>query len=178
MKSMICTNAATVRDTPPSSPKRTAFAELLMGNALNDLVNQCNDKHFSDVYYNRQVQALLCTRRYWMNNRGVSVNQPNQSWPYFLYFGTSLPVSRFDGSKDAFIGRWRGDGNPEAVEKGSCFNTEITSGDPCAALQSELTLNPGQNMEFSVVMGLAEKPSLNSNDPNMFTCCHATGDIP
>lgn len=141
-----------------------SYAELLMGNALNDLVNQCNDKHFSDVLFDRGTRALFCTRRYWMNNRGVSVNQPNQSWPYFLVVGSSQPVAHFDGSKDAFIGRWRGDGDPEAVARGRCSDTEITAGDPCAALQSDVTLHPGQSVEFSVVMGLVDKPSLNSND--------------
>ena len=141
-----------------------SYVELLMGNALNDLINQCNDKHFSDVSFNDEIGGLLCTRRYWMNNRGVSVNQPNQSWPYFLFFATSLPVNSFDGSKDAFIGNWHGDGNPEAVERGHCQNTEITAGDPCAALHSRIRLMPGETLEFSVAMGIVEKPDLNSND--------------
>ncbi|MGE5316215.1 MAG: GH36-type glycosyl hydrolase domain-containing protein [Acidobacteriota bacterium] len=141
-----------------------SYAELLMGNALNDLINQCNDKHFSDISFNAETGALFCTRRYWMNNRGVSVNQPNQSWPYFLIFGSSLPIRKFDGSKDTFIGRWRSDANPEAIERGECFNTEITAGDPCAALQSELTLHPGESVSFTTVMGIVAKPSLNSND--------------
>jgi cellobiose phosphorylase len=38
-----------------------SYVELLMGNALNDLINQCNDKHFSDVYFNDEIGGLLCS---------------------------------------------------------------------------------------------------------------------
>ncbi len=141
-----------------------SYVELLMGNGLNDLINQGNDKHFSDVSFNEETQAVFATRRYWMNNRGVSVNQPNQSWHYFLIFGSSLPVKNFDGAKDAFIGRWRSDAHPEAVVRGQCFRSEITAGDPCAALQSELFLAAGERKEFAVTMGVVEKPGLNSNE--------------
>jgi cellobiose phosphorylase len=32
-----------------------AFQELMMGNALNDIINQPNDKHFTDIVFNKRA---------------------------------------------------------------------------------------------------------------------------
>ena len=44
--------------------------------------------------------------------------------------------------------------NPIGVENDLLSNTDITSGDACAALQSEIVLEPGQEIEFVVLMGV------------------------
>ncbi len=141
------------------------FTELLMGNALNDLINQPNDKHFTDIHFDRDTQALIATRRYWVLNKKVSVAQPNIDWKYQLYFTTSLPISGFDSSLDTFIGRWRSEANPQAIETGLMQNTEITAGDPVVALQSKIELkahDSGQSsvnssVEFVVSLAIAPK---------------------
>ncbi|MFN4111006.1 MAG: GH36-type glycosyl hydrolase domain-containing protein, partial [Ignavibacteria bacterium] len=134
-----------------------SFVELLMGNALNDLINQPNDKHFTEIHFDKKFNALIATRRYWVLNRKVSVAQPNLDWKYNLIFTTTLPVSGFDSSLDSFIGRWRSEANPEAIEKSKMNNTEITSGDPVAALQSKVKLKPREEIDFAVIMGIAPK---------------------
>jgi cellobiose phosphorylase len=136
-----------------------SFTELLMGNALNDLINQPNDKHFPEVYFDAEHQALVATRRYWVLNKKVSVAQPNLSWGQRVYFSQTLPVKGFDGSLDRFIGRWRSEANPEAVEMGVMGNSEITAGDPVAALQSKLELAPGERRSFAVILAVAPKES-------------------
>ena len=138
-----------------------SFVELLMGNALNDLINQPNDKHFTEIYFDKKNSALVATRRYWVLNRKVSVEQPNLDWKYNIVFTSTLPVSGFDSSLDAFIGRWRSEANPEAIETGKMKNTEITAGDPVAALQSKINLNPDEEINFAIIMGVAPK----SDDP-------------
>lgn len=134
-----------------------AFTELMMGNALNDIINQPNDKHFTDIHYDKKHNALTATRRYWVLNKKVSVEQPNLDWKHWLLFTSTLPVSGFDSSLDAFIGRWRSEANPVAVETGKMGNTEITAGDPVAALQSELVLAPGEEKEFAIIMLVNDK---------------------
>jgi len=135
-----------------------AFQELVMGNALNDIINQPNDKHFTDIRFNPEEECLEATRRYWvLNKKGASVEQPNIDWKYKVYFSMSLPVKGFDGSLDKFIGKWRSEANPAAIEESRMRNTEITAGDPVVALQSETTVEAGEKRNFSVVMGLAAK---------------------
>ena len=140
-----------------------SFLELLMGNALNDQINQPNDKHFTDIHFDQDLQALVATRRYWVLNKGVSVKQPNIDWKYQLYFSQSLPISGFDSSLDTFIGRWRSEANPVAIETGVMQNTEITAGDPVVALQSKISLSANSSIDFAVVLEITpkgEKPSL------------------
>jgi cellobiose phosphorylase len=134
-----------------------SFLELLMGNALNDQINQPNDKHFTDIHFDKDLQALVATRRYWVLNKGVSVKQPNIDWKYQIYFSQSLPISGFDSSLDTFIGRWRSEANPVAIETGVMRNTEITAGDPVVALQSKIVLAANGSVDFAVVLEIAGK---------------------
>lgn len=146
-----------------------SFLELLMGNALNDQINQPNDKHFTDIHFDQNLQALVATRRYWVLNKGVSVKQPNIDWKYQIYFSQSLPISGFDSSLDTFIGRWRSEANPEAVETGVMQNTEITAGDPVVALQSKISLAANSSVDFAVTLEIAPKgvnPALTPLSPN------------
>ncbi len=134
-----------------------SFTELMMGNALNDIINQPNDKHFTDIKFNKDHETLVCTRRYWVLNKKVSVAQPNIDWKYNLLFTQTLPVSGFDGSLDKFIGRWRSEANPETIETGKMNNTEITAGDPVAALQSKIQIDPGESIDYAVIMAVHPK---------------------
>lgn len=134
-----------------------AFTELLMGNALNDIINQPNDKHFTEIKFDHARQCLIATRRYWVLNKKVSVAQPNIPWGYNLFFTMTLPISGFDGSLDNFIGRWRSEANPESIETGQMKNTEISAGDPLAALQSKIVLKAGETLDFSIVMAVVPR---------------------
>ncbi len=140
-----------------------AFQELMMGNALNDIINQPNDKHFTDIRYNKEQQTLEATRRYWvLQTKSASVEQPNFAWDYHVYFTMNLPVKGFDSSLDSFIGKWRSEANPIAVEQGKMFNTEITAGEPVVALQSEIELGAGEVKDFSVFMGIESRNQNNA----------------
>lgn len=135
-----------------------SFQELMMGNALNDIINQPNDKHFTDIKFNKDYQTLEATRRYWvLQKKSASVEQPNIAWEYKLFFSMNLPVKGFDGSLDQFIGKWRSEANPITVEMGKMNNSEITAGDPVVALQSDIELESGQIQNFGVFLGIAEK---------------------
>jgi cellobiose phosphorylase len=140
-------------------PKRlqvTSYVELCLGHALVDLINQPNDQHFNIVSFNREDNAIYATKNYWVTHKGVSVEQPNQAWDRYVFFTSDLQTESWDGSKDAFIGPWRSEENPIGVEEGLLSNTNITAGDACAALQGEILLEPGQEVEFVVLMGCVE----------------------
>ncbi len=92
-----------------------------------------------------------------MLNKGVSVKQPNIDWKYQIYFSQSLPIAGFDSSLDTFIGRWRSEANPVAVETGVMQNTEITAGDPVVALQSKISLAANGSIDFAVVLEIVPK---------------------
>ncbi|TFH01169.1 MAG: glycosyl transferase family 36, partial [Calditrichales bacterium] len=135
-----------------------SFVELALGHALVDLINQPNDQHFNDVFFDLNDQILYASKRYWVRHSGASVEQTNEDWDKFVFISASLPIKGWDGSKNKFIGRWRSEENPQAVEEGACTNSEITSGDAVGALQMELTLAPGEQKDFTIIMGVAPKP--------------------
>lgn len=133
-----------------------SYVELCLGHALVDLINQPNDQHFNIAYFDHQTSAIYATKNYWVTHRGVSVAQPNQAWDRYVVFTTDLPVISWDCLKDAFIGRWRSEQNPIGIEQGKLSDSNITAGDACAALHSELLLEPEQEMMFVVLLGCVE----------------------
>lgn len=144
-----------------SAEKKTldifGFNELCLGHALVDLINQPNDQHFNDVFFDREAKVLLASKRYWVTYSGPTVRQANKAWDRYVFFASSLPVTGWDGSKDRFIGRWRSESNPLAVEEGKCFNSEITAGDAVAAIQMEVELAPGESKDFVILLGVAPR---------------------
>ncbi len=134
-----------------------SFTELMMGNALNDIINQPNDKHFTEIIFDNNINGLIATRRYWVLNKKVSVAQPNIAWGYNVLFSSTLPVTGFDGSLDSFIGKWRSEANPINIETGVMTNTEITAGDPIAALQNKVTIQSNGSINFATILTVIKK---------------------
>lgn len=137
-------------------PKRlsvTSYVELCLGHALQDLIMQPNDQHFNLAQFSREDNAIFATKNYWVTNRGVSVAQPNQAWDRYIFFTSDLPADSWDCLKDSFIGPWRSESNPVGVERDKLGNTDITSGDACAALHGEVVIEPKNEIEFVVLMG-------------------------
>jgi len=134
-----------------------AYVELCLGHALVDLINQPNDQHFNIVSFDQANEIIYATKNYWVTYQGATVKQPNQAWNKYVFYASSLPVIGYDGKKDAFIGPWRSESNPIAVEEGRCRDTEITAGDACAALQSKIVLDPGETKAFVMLMGVVDR---------------------
>ena len=134
-----------------------SFAELCLGHALTDLINQPNDKHFNDVHFLKDNELLMASKRYWVTFSSATVKQANQAWNKWAFMGSSLPVDGFDGSRDLFIGRWRSESNPIAIENGTSYNSEITAGDAVASLRSPLKLAANGAAEFCVILGVVDK---------------------
>jgi cellobiose phosphorylase len=134
-----------------------SFVELCLGHAMVDLINQPNDKHFNDVFFNKKDEILMASKRYWVTYNSATVAQANKSWYNWAFMASTLPVEGFDASKDQFIGAWHSEENPVAVEKGISFDSEITAGDAIASLRSSLELSPGGNAEFCIFLGVVKK---------------------
>ena len=63
------------------------------------------------------------------------------------------PVSSYCGDRDAFLGAYRTYADPAALEAGSCGDALNYNGNPCGALQTDFTLEPGESLEFSFLLG-------------------------
>ncbi len=78
-----------------------------------------------------------------------------EPWTYHYFTSTLDPVG-FDSLRDAFLGAYRTESNPLAVERG-CSGSQGTTGNHCGALQHRLTLQPGETRRFCYLLGYGRR---------------------
>ena len=86
---------------------------------------------------------------------GVVVYHVNHAKPGFhdAFMTCTGAVESFDTQRDLFIGPWRDEGQPLAVEKGRCSGSCQPGGNICGALQLSVVLEPGQTFETAFLVG-------------------------
>lgn len=118
-----------------------------------------NENNYEQDQINLQY-TLFITRTYFKGNKilqtinennGKNAEGTNHKERFFGSVGAEI-VS-YNGDKEAFLGRYRGYGNPKAVAEGVCDNTLNYNTNGCGALHSSLTLKPGETKEIVYVLG-------------------------
>ena len=66
--------------------------------------------------------------------------------------------------RDGFLGNYRTETNPIAVEQGECRNTVELGGNHCGALHKRLTLQPGEEARLIFMLGVGPR-SEGQGDP-------------
>ena len=79
-----------------------------------------------------------------------------EPWTYH-FFTASVDPDSFDCVRDAFIGIYRTEANPIAVETGSCGNTSELGGNHCGALHKRISLGPGQSARLIFMLGVGDR---------------------
>lgn len=123
-----------------------AYAEFGMMEFMRELQWQCYNKHQVSVQYH-EAEGLIY--RY-----GVE-NQPKPEETPLVYLAADTPLAGYDGDREEFIGSYRSETNPAAIENGSCTGSTLLGGDPCGALQFNVTLKPGESRTINVFLGTA-----------------------
>ncbi len=72
------------------------------------------------------------------------------------FMASVLPVESFDTDREVFIGAYRDEGRPIAVERGSCAGSIAIGGNACGALQTRFTLGPGERRRAVFVVGVGD----------------------
>jgi cellobiose phosphorylase len=70
------------------------------------------------------------------------------------YFASTKPVASYSGDRDHFIGPYRDERNPRGVEQNTCGNSTIECGEPAAALQNTLRIEPASNERLAFILGV------------------------
>ena len=73
-----------------------------------------------------------------------------------VFFGSSAPLRSFSTDRGAFMGAYRDESDPAAMERGYCGNETMLSGEPCFAFQTRQVLRPGEEIRVSFFLGIAE----------------------
>jgi cellobiose phosphorylase len=122
-----------------------AYAEFGMMEFMRELQWQCYNKHQVSVSYNADIGALVY-------KYGVE-NQPKPDETPLVYFTADRVPDNYDCDRDEFIGSYRSEANPFAIENGGCTGSTLMGGDPCGALQFNLVLQPGQEETLNIFLG-------------------------
>ena len=71
----------------------------------------------------------------------------------YQYFAASFIPDAYDCVREAFIGEYRTEDNPVAVENGTCSNSSELGGNHCGGLQKDFCLQPGEETRFVFMLG-------------------------
>ena len=77
---------------------------------------------------------------------------------HYAYYSVNTEVDGFDTSRDAFLGAYNGNDNPDVVMNGKCTGSMASGWSPIACHQINMTLKPGETRSFVFVLGYAENP--------------------
>lgn len=75
----------------------------------------------------------------------------------FHYFASSVEPDDYDCVRDLFLGPYRTETNPIAVERGACSNSSELGGNHCAALHKSLTLAAGEETRLIFMLGVGPR---------------------
>ena len=71
----------------------------------------------------------------------------------FQFFTADFTPDGFDCCRDTFLGDYRTERNPQAVETGKCSGSFRKGGNHCGALMKTITLEPGQEQRLLFLLG-------------------------
>ena len=78
---------------------------------------------------------------------------------HYAVYSVNTKIDGFDTSRDAFLGAYHDNHDPEVVcEKGECTGSIAHGWSPVAVHQINVTLNPGETKSFVFVLGYCENP--------------------
>lgn len=122
----------------------------------------------SENYYDNDLTNLqytmFITKTYFEKNRILQRINENMADidhgadPETRFFALSgNPVSSYNGDKAQFLGSYRDYRNPVAVENGGCNNALNYNMNACGALETKITLAPGESKTIVFTFGEAGK---------------------
>jgi len=119
------------------------YVEFCLWDAHNDM---------TDFQYNLNIGQTE-----FKNNAIYHITLYHAHNNFFSYFWSNTKVSSYDGVRQNFVGPYRGEANPIAVEKGRCSNSNACGWAPFGGLHVKVNLNPGKEKEIIFILGYAEK---------------------
>lgn len=79
-----------------------------------------------------------------------------EPWTYHFFTMNAEPDG-YDAVRDTFLGRYRTESNPIAVERGNCSNSTELGGNHCGALQKKYRLEAGEEERLIVMLGVGNR---------------------
>ncbi|MBE6754402.1 MAG: N,N'-diacetylchitobiose phosphorylase, partial [Ruminococcaceae bacterium] len=117
------------------------------------------DNNYEQDQVNLQYTQFI-TRTYFEGNRILmTINENcrqkvNDNSAVSRFFGLAgAEVVSYEGDKTSFLGRYNGYGRPAALQNGRCGNVLNYNSNPCGALHTTITLQPGESRDVAFLLG-------------------------
>ena len=75
----------------------------------------------------------------------------------FHYFAASVQPDSYDCVRDQFLGTYRTETNPIAVERGRCSDSAELGGNHCGSLHKQISLDPGAETRIIFMLGVGPR---------------------
>jgi len=79
-----------------------------------------------------------------------------EPWTYH-FFASNFKPDSYDCVRDSFIGNYRTESNPVAVENGECSNSTELGSNHCGSLHKKITLKAGEQVRLIYMMGVGSR---------------------
>ncbi len=132
----------------------TGYFEWALGMAYD--THREFQRLFYDLRYDDELNAIVANKCLWgfPDSKG---RYNNDDYPYTAFFACSQRPSSFDTDKESFLGMYRDETSPLAMEQANLACTQGRYGDPVAALRADVELPPRGSKTLCFAIGLARK---------------------
>lgn len=86
-------------------------------------------------------------------------NSTRTAWKELWFGMTGADVASFDTDRDVFLGDYRTQSAPIAVERGECSGSQTVGDNSCASLHARLELAPGETRHVIYMLGIGSPDS-------------------
>ena len=116
------------------------------------------EANFSQLFNEAVVEdgIIFVTSRFWNITSG-GIGNPNAKWDKWAFMASSAEISGFDSIDEEFMGMYRSLADPIAIERGKLSNSQGMGRDIMAAFEHNFTIEPGDDIKFIVLVGIAYK---------------------
>lgn len=109
-------------------------------------------KLFMDVEFDKKLNAMLVKKNVsgFPDKQGRHDNDP---WPYTAFLAASEKIESWDGDKEAFLGNYRDEKDPLAMENGSLSGSGGRYADPVGAIRVNVDLRARETRTVVFTIG-------------------------
>ncbi len=113
----------------------------------------------TDLFYGYYIQSQVTTF-YEEDLDAIIYRYQHTPQPFvedvpLIWMAADRKMDSWSGDREKFLGPYRYEQNPVALEKGHCGNDTIECGHPCAAGNVNITLKPGESDRVVFTLGVA-----------------------
>jgi len=105
---------------------------------------------------NQNLQMSLYASGSSFDNGIIECDFFYEPWTYH-FFASNFDPDSYDCVRDDFLGNYRTETNPIAVENGNCSDSSRLGGNQCASLHKKLILKPGEETRLIFMLGVGSR---------------------